>query len=131
MADAFTINSITTGHGSISGATSSAIAAGAEVGGKSPWTAIGYSADVSTAQNLRDSPSTGKQYLESIDISCEALATGETISILDDSDLQIGPIPTLGEWSYTFSSPLEFSGAIKILTSAARPVMVIAEGYDT
>lgn len=124
---AFTINSTTTGRGSVAGA------AGVEEGGKKPWTVIGYSTDIITdIQVLRAAPSTGKQYLESISISCEALATGETISVMDDADLQIGPIPTLGEWFENFGEDgLAFQGAIGLTSSATRPIMVIAKGYDT
>ena len=114
---AFTINSTTIGKK-------------AKEGGKKPWLVAGYNADVTTSTELRATPSTGKQVLESIHIDVEALATSETISIFDDADLQIGPLPAELGWSTTFRYGLEFQGAIKIKTSAARPIHVIIEGYD-
>lgn len=115
---AFTINS------SIAGIS-------AKKGGKTPWQTSAYSTDIITdVQTLRAKPSGKYQYLTSIDISCEALATGETISIIDGADLVIGPLPTLGEWSYVFDNPMKFELAIGLTSSATRPIHVLAEGFD-
>ena len=110
---------------------SSLIGKSTEEGGKTPWQITAYSADIITdVQALRAKPTGKYQYLESIDISCEALATGETISIYDGADLVIGPLPTLGEWSITFRHPMKFELAIGLTSSATRPTHVIAEGFD-
>ena len=116
---AITVNSTTIGKAAVEG-------------GKKPWLVSVYSADANAqAEQVRAAPSSGIQVLESIQIECEALAPGETISIFNGSDLQLGPIPTLGETSFVFQYGLAFSGAIKIQTSAARPIHVVAEGFDT
>ncbi len=103
----------------------------AKSGGKTPWLISMYSADIITdVQTLRDKPTGKFQYLTSIQFSCEALATSETVSIIDGADLVIGPIPTLGEWSYVFANPMKFELAIGMTSSATRPIHVIAEGFD-
>lgn len=110
---------------------SSIIGKSAKEGGKTPWQVCAYSTDIITdVQTLRAKPSGKYQYLKSIDIACEALATGETISIFDGADLVIGPLPTLGEWSYTFDEPMKFELAIGLNSTATHPIHVIAEGFD-
>lgn len=110
---------------------SSIIGKSAKFGGKVPWQISAYSTDIITdVQTLRAKPSGKYQYLKSIGISCEALATGETISIFDGADLVIGPIPTLGEWNYVFDAPMKFELAIGLSSTATHPICVIAEGFD-
>lgn len=110
---------------------SSIVGKSAKEGGKTPWQVSAYSADIITdKQALRAKPSGKCQYLTRIDISCEALATGETISIWDITDLVIGPLPTLGEWCYTFLYPMKFEGLIALSSSHTRPIHVVAEGFD-
>lgn len=111
---------------------SSIIGKSAKEGGKTPWQVTAYSSGIGASiRELRAKPSGKYQYLESIDISSEALATGETISIYDGSDLVIGPLPTLGEWSYVFEVPMKFELAIGLMSSASHPTHVIAEGFDS
>ncbi len=118
MADAFTINSTTPSKT-------------AKTAGKTPWFIDAYSADISAAQVFRAAAASGFQYLERIVIECEALASSQTISILNDSDLQIGPTTSLLDLEYDFrDNPLKFSGAIKMSQSNAHPIHVMGWGFD-
>jgi len=111
---------------------SSIIGKSAKESGKSPWQVSAYSADIITdVQTLRAKPSGKYQYLESIDLTCEALATGETVSIYDGADLVIGPLPFSAEWSYSFNYPMKFEGAIGLSCTATHPIHVLAEGFDS
>jgi len=110
---------------------SSIIGKSAKEGGKVPWQVSAYSADIITdVQELRAKPSGKYQYLKSIDICCEALATSKTISIFDGADLVIGPLPMSAEWSYVFDEPMKFELAIGLSCTGTHPVHVLAEGFD-
>ena len=103
----------------------------AKEGGKTPWIADGYCADVSTAQELKAAPSSGNLYLEALSIDCETLATTETLTVYDAANIIFGPMQVggFGGWEVSLLRPIKLAGALNIKTSAAAPIHCLAEGF--
>jgi len=104
-----------------------------KIGGKTPFTVIAYSADVTGVEEIKAAAVSGNNYLTRISLQCPSMAAGEWVEIRNAADVQMYILGDMGGgllFDQYFETPLQFSGAINIDQEAADPIVIIIEGFE-